>query len=188
MSEQQTPSEESPVADAVRAAILDALDADPKTRDPMNALVVWTELGRALQGTLVRKGGDAGLLRGAISRWCLSAATGNSADLDRWAYRLEPEQRLTAAELAAALLRVQIGCDRALSDLARASGDDGGRVVFLALAKGWFPAGLQIVARLGAPRAAPSADVIAALGAWCDRFLPSDPAAGKDLGVYVTRS
>jgi hypothetical protein len=175
-------------SDAVRAAILAALDADPKTREPLNALVAWTEMGRALQGTLDRKGGDAGLLRRVIARWCAQGAEGRTADLGRWAYRLEPGRRLTTVELAAAIRRVQEACDAILADLARATGDDGGRAVFLALAKGWFPAGLDVVARLGAARGASPAEVVAALGAWCERFLPSDGETGKDLGVRVGRA
>jgi hypothetical protein len=181
------PGTPAPAGEALRAAILATLDADPRTREPMNALVVWTEVGRALQGTLERKGGDAGLLREVISKWCRHAA-GRTVDLERWAYRVEPADRLSATELAAALRGIEGVCGRELGDLERATGEDGGRAVFLTLARGWFGAGLDLCARLGAARGAEEADVIAALGGWCERFLPTDPSQGKNLGVLVDRT
>ena len=81
-------------AQAVFQAIHDALAAEPRSREPMNALVLWTELGKGLAGTLERVGAGRGLLREVIDRHCAQKAAGKPCDLSVWAYQVEPKQRL----------------------------------------------------------------------------------------------
>lgn len=179
----------APAARAVRDAILDALLVDEKTREPLNALVIWTELGRGLAGKLERQGADAGLLRRLIAAHCTERSGGAPVDLDAWAYRVEPARRLSADELGRALARVQRGIGERLAAM-WADGDGGAhtREDFLAAVRGWFPAGLAIVRSLPAAAGHGDAEIHAALGAWCGRYLPDDTAGPEELGVRRERS
>jgi hypothetical protein len=175
-------------ATAIFGAIHEALRATEKTREPMNALVVWTELGKGLAGKLDRQGADAGLLGRLIADYCRQGG-GRAIDLDRWAYRVEPERRLTEAEAAAAIARAQ----RAVEACLRSEWGDGGggehqRERFLDAVSGWFPVGLDIVRSLPAFRGGDGSEAHAALGAWCARYLPRDTAGPADLGVRAERS
>lgn len=172
-------------ARAVNEAIRAALDEGDKTREPMNALVVWTELGRGLSGKLERQGADAGLLARLITHHCGARNEGAPPiDLAGWAYRVPVEQRLTREDAARAISRLE----RAIGDrLAErwADGDGGAHVRedFLAVVRAWFPIGLEIFRALPAARDATDAEIAAALAAWCDRYLPKDTSGPEDLGV-----
>lgn len=172
-------------ARAVNEAIRAALDADDKTRDPMNALVVWTELGRGLSGKLERQGADAGLLARLITQHSGSLDHGAAPiDLGGWAYRVPAERRLTREDAVRAFSRLE----RAIGDkLAEhwADGDGGAHVRedFLAVVRAWYPIGLEIFRSLPAARDATDAEIAAALAAWCDRYLPKDTSGPEDLGV-----
>ncbi len=173
-------------AQAVFEAIHEALDHDDRTREPMNALVIWTELGKGLAGKLERQGADVGLLGRLIDGYCRekALAVGAPVDLGAWAYRVAPERRLSHEEAARAISRVQ----RAIGDrLAAIWGDGDGaahtREDFLATVRGWFPAGLDVFRSLPAARGRDDMDVHAALAAWCDRYLPKDGSGPEDLGV-----
>lgn len=170
----------------VSTAITSALDADPRTADPLGGLVVWTELGKALAGALERKGADVGLLGRIIDDWS-RATFAPSVDLDGWLYRVPPERRLGRADLARALARVQAAVEAVVAPLAEEVGEDGGRAVFLAVIKGWFAVGLALFAALPAARGASEAEVRGALAAWCRRYLPKDPSGPEDLGVRLAR-
>jgi hypothetical protein len=167
-------------------AIHAALQVDEKTRDPMNALVVWTELGKGLAGKLERQGADAGLLTRLVAGYCRRGGAGRQVDLGRWAYRVAGEKRLSIPEMAAAVARVH----RAIEPLLLAEWGDGGgeerqREYFLATVRGWFPVGLDIVRSLPSHRAANDVDVHAVLGAWCERYMPTDGSGPRELGVRM---
>ena len=170
----------------VHEAILRALDRHDKTRDPMNALIIWTELGRALCGTLDKKGADVGLLGRIIDGWCGEKGAAE-VDLGRWAYRQEPAQRLGAEELADVLQNVQEEVERVVADLPYGDEGDGGKAAFLTVVRGWFPAGQAIIRALPAAKMAGDAELRGALRAWCARYFPKDPAGPADLGVRMTR-
>jgi hypothetical protein len=168
-------------------AIHEALAADAKTREPLNALAVWTELGKGLSGTLQGKGANPGQLHDVITEWCRGKTGGGAAevDLSQWAYRLEPEARLNKQELSAAVRRVMAALETRLPELAAAAENDGDkeRELFMAVVRGWFPVGLDIVRALPRGEGADEAERLRALAAWCNRFLPRDTATGIDLGV-----
>ncbi len=177
-------------AAAIRDAILGALDADPATREPLNALVVWTELGKGLAGTLDRKGADLGLIDRVIAQHARARGAAD-VDLAAWLPHVAADRRLTPDAVATSLRRVQTAIERAAQPLAQGSegggGPDGGRAVFLAVVKGWFPAGVSILRALPGRADADESHLVAALAAWCARYLPKDPSGARDLGVYVTR-
>jgi hypothetical protein len=165
-------------------AIHAALQRDEKTREPMNALVIWTELGKGLAGKLERQGADAGLLTRLVAEYCRNGAAGRRVELDRWAYRVEVERRLSVQEMAAAVARVQ----RAIEPILFAEWGDGGgdehqRDYFLATVRGWFPVGLDIVRFLPSRQGADDAVTHAVLGAWCERYMPRDTSGPRELGV-----
>ncbi|MFO0590045.1 MAG: hypothetical protein U0441_21055 [Polyangiaceae bacterium] len=176
-------------ARAVGEAIRATLDADDKTREPMNALVVWTELGRGLSGKLERQGADAGLLARLIANDSRARLEGAApVDLASWAYRVPAEQRLTREDAARAFTRLERAIGDKLADH-WADGDGGAHVRedFLAVVRGWFPIGLDIFRSLPAARGATEAEIGAALAAWCDRYLPKDTSGPEDLGVRRER-
>lgn len=165
------------------------LAAEPKTREPMNALVIWTELGKGLAGTLERIGAEKGLLRQVIATYCREKGAADGVDLSRWAYRLEGKARLGKIETAQALQRVQAELEAALPELAAdaETGGDARRQMFMAVVRGWFPVGLDIVRALPGAKTADDATRLGALRTWCERYLPEDAAGPADLGVRVTR-
>lgn len=171
----------------VYEAILRALAADPKTREPLNALVVWTEIGKGFAGLLDRKGADVGLLSRLIQAWSRDRGAAPRCDLSHWAYAVPQESRLTVAEIGEALRRAQFQIERALVASGHTEGADAVREAFLTSVRGWFAAGPQILRAFPAARAATQAEVWAALAAWCERYLPKDPASAKDLGVRIAR-
>ena len=170
-------------------AIHQALAAETRTREPMNALVVWTELGKGLAGMLEQAGGEKRLLRETIDRYCDEKSAAPGADLSLWAYQVPAAERLTREETASALQRLNRALEQALPKLAAAAeaGDEGRRSAFLAVVRGWFPVGLDLVRSL--PRSATSSEQqrLAALRAWCDLYLPHDEAGPAGLGVKVSR-
>jgi len=170
-------------------AIHRALAEDPKTRDPMNALAVWTELGKGLSGTLDKKGAPPGLLADVIAEHCKTRSGGATVDLAKWAYRVPESERLTRPELAAALRRVFAAIETKMPELAAAAETDveKERDLFMAIVRGWFPVGLDIVRSLPGAATADEATRVAALHAWCERYLPKDTSSSKDLGVRVER-
>ena len=170
---------------AIHAALAD----DPKTREPMNALTVWTELGRGLAGTLEKKGASPGLLREIIAEYCHHRANDATADLNRWAYLIPPEERLTQKEVALAMRRVMSALEARMPELAAQAetATDKERELYMAVVRGWFPVGLDIVRALPRGAASDEGERLAALGAWCERFLPAETAAARDLGVRVAR-
>ncbi len=160
-------------AATVHRTLVKCLAANPKTREPMNALVAWTELGKGLAGTLEDVGGERGLLRKIICAYGLER--GAEVDLSRWAYRLERELRLDPSETAAILRRAEGDLSRALRahvDRAERS-PDARRALFIAVVKGWFPVGLDIMRALPAGSTASDEALLGALAAWCERHLPS---------------
>lgn len=187
---------------AVHAAIHEALALDPKAREPMNALVIWTELGKGLAGKLEQQGADVGLLGRLVASYCKEKAHDRAVDLGAWAYRVAPEDRLSREELGRMMSRIQ----KAIGDrLARhwADGDGGAhaREDFLATTRGWFSVGLDVLRsfRVGpgpsadavsaSPGCSPrdDAEIYAALATWCDRYLPKDKSGPEDLGVRRER-
>lgn len=176
-------TEATKVFDAIRAALAQC----DKTQDPLNALVVWTELGKALSGKLERQGGGRGLLRSIVTGYCDErGAPPSDVDLAQWMYKLPPDRRLGGDEMAAALVRVE----RAIGDsIAGEWGDTGGdervRDHFLAVVRGWFPVGIELVRALPAARGKGDHEAYAALSAWCKRYLPSETDGPQSLGVRV---
>lgn len=170
---------------AIHAALAD----DPKTLEPMNALAVWTELGRGLAGTLENKGASRGLLQEIIEEYCRERGAQEDVDLGRWAYRLPPERRLEPRELGAAMRRVMRALEERLPELcAEAETEtEKERELFLAVVRGWFPVGLDIVRALPGAAAAGDGARLGALRSWCGRYLPQDTAGAKELGVRVER-
>lgn len=171
-------------AKAVYDAIHAALAASEKSREPMNALVLWTELGKGLAGKLEQQGADIGLLGRLIARDCSGPGAETPASLERWAYRVDPALRLSREEMGRAMTRVQ----RAIGDrLADVWGDGDGaahaREDFLAAVRGWFAVGLDIFRCLPAAKGRSDAEIEAALSAWCDRYLPKDTSGPEELGV-----
>lgn len=184
----ETPNtNESPDCQAALNAIIAALQSDRATQDPMNALVVWTELGRGLAGTLDRKGADVGLLGRIVGDYAAKAGT-TPVQISDWVYCVPPERRLTRDDLARTLRTVQTAVDRVISPAVAALGDDGGRAAFLIVVRAWYFAGLAILRSLPGRSQAPDADLVGALGAWCARYLPRDASGPGDLGVRMTRS
>jgi hypothetical protein len=191
-------AEPAPVQ-AARAAIARGLFSDPVTSEPMNALAIWTELGKGLCGTLDRKGADVGLLGRIVDRWCAERGAVD-ADLGQWAYRVDPSLRLSADDLALALQHIerQLEPVLGLAEAARGSApapasgdvpddDDGGRARFLLVVRAWFPLGLTILRSFPRARAAYPPELLGALRSWCSRFLPHDPSGPSDLGVRVVK-
>ncbi|HLK93198.1 MAG TPA: hypothetical protein VKZ18_25110 [Polyangia bacterium] len=170
-----------------RQVLRDMFAAHDKTRDPVNALVVWTEIGRALSGTLEKRGASPGLLRRIIVDYARREAAGREFALERWIYRVPPEERLDKEELA------QLTSDAATALAAvtpaafERSGEADLRALFLEAVHGWFPLGLELVRALPAGAGADRSALVGALGAWCARYLPDDPAGPRDLGIRVEK-
>jgi hypothetical protein len=57
----------------------------------------------------------------------------------------------------------------------------------LTTVRGWFPVGPQIVRSFPTARGIREAERLGVLVAWCERYLPRDPASAKDLGVRISR-
>lgn len=175
---------QSKAAIAAGEALRSAIMGDEKTREPMNALVIWTELGKGLAGKLERQGADVGLLGRLIAGYCGEKAHGVGANLNEFAYRVDPTKRLSSGELALALTRVERAIGDRLGAL-WADGDGGAhtREDFLATVRGWFPVGVEIVQSLPGAQNRSDAEIHAALWAWCDRYLPKDTSGPEELGV-----
>lgn len=177
---------------AAAAAVFEAIHAglalEAKTREPMNALVIWTELGKGLAGKLEQQGADVGLLGRLVAGYCKEKARDRAVDLGAWAYRVAPEDRLSREELGRAMSRIQkaIG-DRLAGFWADGDGGAHAREDFLATARGWFSVGLDVLRSF--PASAPRGDdeIHAALATWCDRYLPKDTSGPADLGVRRER-
>lgn len=172
---------------AVHEAIHAALRAEAKTREPMNALVIWTELGKGLAGKLEHQGADAGLLGRLVASHC-HAKEARPVDLSRWAYRVAAEDRLSREETARAISRIQKAIGDRLADH-WADGDGGAhaREDFLATARAWFSVGLDVLRSFPCAEARDDGAVHAALAAWCERYLPRDTSGPEDLGVRRER-
>ncbi len=172
--------EDAETAEVVRRTITEALAADAKTSEPVNALVVWTELGRALSGTLAEVGAGRGLVRKLIAAWCEEQQAARDVELSRWIYRLEKQARLGAVETGRAVHLVETRLAEALPELARAAeqGPEGRQALFRAVVKGWFPVGVQLFRSLPAARTAAAGEVFGALWAWCLKYLPLDEPGG----------
>ena len=168
---------------AVAEALAQVLAKGVSLRDPMNALVVWTELGKGLAGTLDRKGADVGLLGRIIDNWC--ASKGDPVrELASWVYR--PATPLDEAALALVLGSAQTTIESIVA--AQAGGDeDGGKQAFLAAVRGWFPVGLHLMRRICVGRGEDAAASVPMLRAWCERYLPKDSSGPTELGVRVQR-
>jgi hypothetical protein len=178
----------SEAAMAVFEAIHEALRATEKTREPMNALVIWTELGKGLAGKLERQGASRGLLKRLCADYCLEGGAAQAIDLQRLGYRVEPERRLDEQEASAAFTRALRAIEqRLLAEWGDTGMEERQRDYFMATVRGWFPVGLDIMRSLPALRGASEPEVHAALGAWCARYLPSEESGPADLGVRVER-
>lgn len=175
-------------AQQVFEAIHEALAATEKTREPMNALILWTELGKGFAGKLERQGADVGLLERLAEGYCRKAGADEVVDLARVAYRVEPELRMSSDEAADALGRVTRGIEQRLTaEWGDLGADDKVRDTFLAAVRGWFPVGLDIMRSMPAFRAGDERAVHSALCAWCARYLPKDASGPKELGVRVEK-
>ncbi len=163
-----------------------ALDADPRTREPLNALIVWSELGKGLSGTLDSKGAEPGLLRRLIEDWSVRSGA-PEVDLGAWAYQLPPTERLSQDALAQILRGVQGEVERSVLPIIESAGEDGGRAAFIAVVKGWFTTGIAILRTFPAGRRASELALRGALRGWCARFLPRDESGPAELGVRVVR-
>ena len=190
----QVPTQSAPSIDHSRAklayhAIVEGLSEDEKTRDPMNALVVWTELGRGLSGTLDKKGAEPGKLRGIVAAWCRTREVDGEQNLGRWTYRVPAEKRLDAKDIGAAMRRVMRRLEEAMPELTTAAENDGekSRELFFAVVRGWFPVGVVLFEGLPSARQATKEARLAALGAWCERYLPKDDSSPRELGVRMVR-
>jgi hypothetical protein len=175
-------------ARVVSEAILHALEADPKTREPLNAFIVWTEIGKGFAGLLERKGASVGLLRSLIEGWCTSRGAPEEVDLARWAYALEPDRRMSVVEIGEALCRAQFQIERALVASGHVEGADSVRDAFLTTVRGWFPLGIRLLRSFPIGRGADERELCGALRAWCRRYLQKDTEGAKDLGVRMARS
>ncbi len=168
-----------------------ALLSNERTREPLNALVVWTELGRGLAGTLERVGANRGLLREVITKYTETKGIGrNSVDLTTWVYQLEPPARLGKVETAQALKHVMTALEDALPELAAQSeaSDEGRKTMFLSVVRGWFPLGVEILRAFPKGRGADEPTLLAVLESWCERYLPEASGGPAELGVRVERS
>lgn len=165
---------------AVRRAILSTLASDPKTDDPVNALIVWTELGRALSGTLDDVAAGAGYIKKLSSAWFEAEGAVANVDLRRFIYRVDEGLRLQPAEIKRLTLRVEAALEGALPELAHAAheGASGRQALFLAVVKGWFPVGLELFRALPAGQSSSDAEVLGAFWAWCLKYLPDDRPGG----------
>lgn len=170
-------------------AIHAALAASERTKEPMNAFVVWTELGRGLSGALEKKGASPGLLLDIITEYCSSRGAREGVDLARWAYHVPPDRRLSASEIAAAMRRVTRELEERLPELAAEadSATEKERDLFLAIVRGWFPVGLDILRAMPGGEGAADADRLGALAGFCRRYLPADTSGPRDLGVRAVR-
>jgi hypothetical protein len=98
-------------------------------------------------------------------------------------------------DLTKAMRRIHEAIERAIAPLVHESADgEGAREIFITVVTGWFPVGLRILAALScASRTLPNASgageeqLSGLLRAWCDRYLPEDPAGPSDLGVRVEK-
>jgi len=177
------------VSNVVFRCLHRALAGGERTREPLNALVVWTELGRGLAGTLEQVGGDQGLLRKLIAGWCQEQGAREDVNLADWMYRLEGPERLGKEEAAAALRKIQAELEEALPALAAEAqaSDEARRALYLAVVRGWFPVGLDLVRSMPRGRTAERAEQLGALSAWCQRYLPVEGGDPAGLGVRVER-
>ncbi|MBI3201905.1 MAG: hypothetical protein HYZ29_10210 [Myxococcales bacterium] len=164
----------------VRRAILSTLAADPKADDPVNALIVWTELGRALSGTLDDVAAGAGYIKKLTSAWFETQGAEAGVDLRRFIYRVDEERRLQPAEIKRLAASVEAAIEQGLPELAHAAheGAGGRQALFLAVVKGWFPVGLELFQALPAGQTSSEAEVLGAFWAWCLKYLPDDRPDG----------
>lgn len=178
-----------PASKVVFETLRRVMAQDPKTDEPLNALIVWTELGKGLSGTLDQVGAEPGLLRRVIEENCRKRGMEPEVDLARWAYRLEGKQRVGKLELAMAVKGAQAALEDALPQLTAESqsGDEGRKKLFLLVVRGWFPLGLELLRAFPAGRAASERELWGALWAWCDRYLPKGGSGAAELGVKVER-
>jgi hypothetical protein len=174
--------ESARAAGEIFRAIHESLACDERAREPMNALVIWTELGKGLAGTLVRKGASPSLLVEVISGYCKGTGAA-PVDLARWAYRVPHDRRLSREEIGTAIRRVLARVEERLPSLAATPDAEGERAAFLAIVRGWFPVGLDVVAALPGAAGANRRELAAALCAWCERYLPTETATGLGVGV-----
>ena len=174
---------------AVFESIHEALRATDKTREPMNALVIWTELGKGLAGKLERQGADPALLKRLCVGYCRDGDGGGAPiDLVTWAYRVEPELRLDEREVSAALSRAVRAIEqRLLGERGDTGQEERQQEYFMATVRGWFPVGLDIMRSLPTFQRSSEAELHAALGAWCSRYLPDDPSGPAELGVRMEK-
>lgn len=171
----------------VAAALRALLEGSPELREPMNALVVWTELGRGLAGTLGRKGADEGLLGRLIATWCEEEGAPPSLKLEEWLTAIPVEQRLSPRALTAALQAAETAIVDRVGPLIVAEGSDGPRAAFTAVVRGWFTVGVELVRALPRARRSSRPEQLGVLAAWCARYLPRDASGPADLGVRVQK-
>jgi hypothetical protein len=180
-------TQSTPAGTLSRQVLRDMFAAHDKTRDPVNALVVWTEIGRALSGTLEQRGASPGLLRRMILDYARQEAAGREIALERWVYRVPPEVRLDDKELAQLMSDAAAALAAVTPAAFERSGEPDLRELFLEAVHGWFPLGLELIRALPAGAEADRSALVAALGAWCARYLPEDPAGPRDLGIRVEK-
>jgi hypothetical protein len=156
-------------------------------KHPVNALVVWTELGRALAGALELQGADRGLLGEVIANW-LDHRGLEAIELNTWVPGVGREQRLGGDALGAAIRRAEQAVERTIPGLAGAAENpQGKRELFMTVVRGWFPLGLELMRAMPAGASASDDQVRGALGAWCEKYLPRPTGGPSDLGVRIQR-
>ena len=79
------------------------------------------------------------------------------------------------------------GADWTELSVEAAMGDEGRKKLFLAVVRGWFPVGLDILRAFPAGAKASPEELLGALWAWCERYFPEGGAPGLELGVRVER-
>ncbi len=159
----------------------------PKIKEPMNALIVWTELGKGLAGTLIEKGAEPDLLIQTIENWCKDKQAVLEVDLSKWAYSVPKENRLSQKELAEILDQMTTDLEKELSEwLVQAQTSEEDRLgLFIEVVRGWFPVGLDIVQT--SKQFTSKEDQLGVMLAWCKKYFPKNTSGSKDLGVRVEK-
>ncbi len=68
-----------------------------------------------------------------------------------------------------------------------ARGSDGQRDGFIAVVRGWFAVGVELVRALPGLGEAPVAEQLGVLSAWCTRYFPRDTSGPAELGVRIQK-
>jgi len=134
------------------------------------------------------KGAEPGLLRGVVTRWCTDGGRAGEVDLARWMPRVDAADRMSVQDVGRTVLAAKKAIEEVLdATFAEAPESERERAACVAVARGWFPVGLDLVRALPAAAGRDEAAIRGVLGAWCARYLPESTESGADLGVRVDR-